>query len=73
MSGSETSGEVTPPFTDLKGAGEYAVGVWHHLGPEKGLLIQNILLNLGLASLNDLRPYQYKAFYKAMEALNNNG
>ena len=47
----------------------YCMNKYQQLGPVKGGLIQNVLVQLGVGNLNALQPEQYGAFYAAVEAI----
>ena len=61
---------TTPlPFADAKGLMEYVMGKYKKLGPVKGALIQNVLSELSLHNINDVKPEQYATFYAKVEAI----
>jgi hypothetical protein len=57
------------PFSDQKGLIDYVMGAYKALGPQKGAQIQNVLVGMGCANINDVKPEQYGALYAAVEAL----
>lgn len=57
------------PFTDGKGLIDYVMTIYKELGPEKGAKIQDVLTEMGLQNVNELRPTEYDAFYAKIEAL----
>ena len=57
------------PFNDSKGLMDYCMKKYQSLGPVKGGLIQNALVELGCTNINSLQPAQYAAFYAKVEAL----
>lgn len=57
------------PFSDTKSLIGWVMGVYQALGPVKGAQIQQVLVNLGCANINDVRPEQYAALYAGVEAL----
>lgn len=56
-------------FTDSKGLMAYCMAKYKELGPSKGGMIQQILLELGVNNLTALPTEQYGEFYKRVEAL----
>jgi hypothetical protein len=61
--------EGAAPFADAKGLMEYCMGKYRDLGPVKGSMIQNALVELGVANLSSLKVDQYAAFYAKVEAI----
>jgi hypothetical protein len=57
------------PFTDGKGLIDYVMGAYKALGPQKGALIQNVLVNLGYQNINDVKPEHYGQLFAGVEAL----
>ena len=57
------------PFSDTKSLIGWVMGVYQALGPAKGAQIQQVLVNLGCANINDVKPEQYAALYAGVEAL----
>ena len=57
------------PFTDSKTLIEYVMGVYKILGADKGAGINTILVGLGYANINDVKPEHYPAFHAQIEAL----
>jgi hypothetical protein len=57
------------PFTDGKGLIDYVMGAYKALGPQKGAMIQNVLVNLGYQNINDVKPEHYGQLFAGVEAL----
>ena len=57
------------PFADHKALSVYVMGKYRSLGPVKGAQIQNVLSELGLKNINEVKPEQYAEFYAKVEAL----
>jgi len=57
------------PFTDGKGLIDYVMSAYKALGPQKGAMIQNVLVNLGYQNINDVKPEHYGALFAGVEAL----
>ncbi len=57
------------PFTDGKGLIDYVMTAYKEMGAEKGAQIQNVLVEMGLQNVNELRPTEYDAFFAKVEAL----
>ena len=57
------------PFSDTKGLIDYVMVTYKAIGPDKGAGIQNVLVTLGVANINDVKPEMYEYFYRAVEAL----
>lgn len=57
------------PFSDTKSLIGWVMGVYQVLGPAKGAQIQQVLVNLGCANINDVKPEQYAALHAGVEAL----
>lgn len=57
------------PFTDNAGMQEYVKKTYEELGPEKGAKMIEILKELNLNTIKDLKPEQYGPFYAKVEAL----
>lgn len=57
------------PFTDAKGLMNWIMEKYKALGPVKGALIQNVLQEMGCASVNAVKPEQYGAFFSKVEAI----
>jgi len=57
------------PFSDQKGLIDYVMGSYRALGPQKGAQIQQVLVNLGCANINDVKPEQYAALFAGVESL----
>jgi len=57
------------PFTDAKGLMAYCMEKYKSLGPTKGGMIQNVLLEMGVNNLSALTPAQYGEFVTRVEAL----
>ena len=57
------------PFSDTKSLIGWVMGVYQALGPVKGAQIQQVLVGLGCANINDVKPEQYAALYAGVEAL----
>ena len=60
---------VTVPFADAKGLMSYCMGKYSALGPVRGGEIQQVLVGMGHANLNAVRPDQYAEFFVKVEAL----
>jgi len=48
---------------------KYVMAKYKALGPIKGGQIQNVLMTLGAANINSLKPEQYAAFHAEVEKL----
>lgn len=59
----------TSPFADQKQFMEYCMKKYKELGPIKGGMIQQILIELGASSIMNLLPTKYSEFYKRVEML----
>jgi hypothetical protein len=57
------------PFSDQKGLIDYVMGAYKALGPQKGAQIQNVLVGMGCANINDVKPENYDALFAGVEAL----
>jgi len=57
------------PFSDLNGLAKWATEMYHTLGPEKGMQIQNVLTSLGANGMGDIKPEQFQAFFDGVNAL----
>jgi hypothetical protein len=57
------------PFADGKGLIDYVMGAYKALGPQKGAMIQNVLVGLGYQNINDVKPEHYAALYQGVEQL----
>lgn len=57
------------PFNDTKSLIGWVMGVYQALGPAKGAQIQQVLVGLGCANINDVKPEQYAALHAGVEAL----
>lgn len=57
------------PFGDQKGLVTYVMGAYQSMGPQKGAQIQQVLLQMGCQSINEVKPEQYAALYAGVEAL----
>jgi hypothetical protein len=57
------------PFTDGKGLIDYVMSAYKALGPQKGAMIQNVLVNLGYQNINDVKPEHYGQLFAGVEAL----
>jgi hypothetical protein len=57
------------PFSDPKGLIDYVMGAYKALGPQKGAMIQNVLVNLGYQNINDVKPEHYGQLFAGVEAL----
>jgi len=57
------------PFSDQKGLVTYVMGAYQSMGPQKGAQIQQVLLQMGCQSINEVKPEQYAALYAGVEAL----
>jgi hypothetical protein len=60
---------ATAPFTDGKGVIDYVMASYKALGPQKGAQIQGVLVGLGYANINEVKPEMYGALYAGVEAL----
>ena len=57
------------PFSDGKGLIDYVMSAYKALGPQKGAMIQNVLVNLGYQNINDVKPEHYGQLFAGVEAL----
>ena len=57
------------PFSDGKGLIDYVMSSYKALGPQKGAMIQGVLVNLGYQNINDVKPEHYSALFAGVEAL----
>lgn len=57
------------PFADSAGLIAYVMAAYKEMGPQKGAQIQNVLTNIGVQNINDVKPEQYGAVYQGVEAL----
>lgn len=57
------------PFSDQKGLVTYVMGAYQSMGPQKGAQIQQVLLQMGCQSINEVKPEQYAALYAGVETL----
>ena len=57
------------PFGDQKGLVTYVMGAYQSMGPQKGAQIQQVLLQMGCQSINEVKVEQYAALYAGVEAL----
>ncbi len=57
------------PFSDGKGVIDYVMASYKALGPQKGAQIQGVLVGLGYANINEVKPEMYGALYAGVEAL----
>ena len=57
------------PFSDGKGLIDYVMSSYKALGPQKGAMIQGVLVNLGYQNINDVKPEHYGALFAGVEAL----
>lgn len=57
------------PFSDPKGLIDYVMGAYKALGPQKGAMIQGVLIGLGYQNINDVKPEHYGALHTGVEAL----
>lgn len=60
---------VVLPFKDAKGLVAYAMAAYKQLGMVKGQAIQKVIQDLGHENINYVKPNQYEAFYRGVEAL----
>lgn len=60
---------TTAPFTDGAGLVGYVMAKYKELGPQKGAMIQNVLVQLGVQNVNDVKPEQYQSFFLGVEAI----
>ena len=60
---------VGAPFSDGKGLIDYVMSSYKALGPQKGAMIQGVLVNLGYQNINDVKPEHYGALFAGVEAL----
>jgi len=60
---------VVAPFTDTKGLMDYVMTKYKSLGPIKGGMIQQVLLDLGHSNMSNVPASQYADFYLKVEAL----
>lgn len=61
------------PFNDGKGLIEYVMNTYKALGPQKGALIQGVLVSLGYQNINDVKSDHYQALFSGIEALKAKG
>lgn len=45
------------------------MGAYKALGPQKGAMIQNVLVGLGYQNINDVKPEHYGALFAGVEQL----
>jgi hypothetical protein len=64
-----TSTTSSAPFSDPKGLIDYVMGAYKALGPQKGSLIQGVLVGLGYQNINDVKPEHYAALHTGVEGL----
>ena len=57
------------PFSDGKGLIDYVMNSYKALGPQKGAMIQGVLVNLGYQNINDVKPEHYGQLFAGVEAL----
>lgn len=57
------------PFSDGKGLIDYVMSSYKALGPQKGAMIQGVLVNLGYQNINDVKPEHYGQLFAGVEAL----
>jgi hypothetical protein len=57
------------PFSDGPSLISYTMGVYKAIGPAKGAGLQQVLTDLGVVNLTDVKPEQYATFYTRVEAL----
>jgi hypothetical protein len=60
---------VVAPFNDAKGLMDYVMTKYKALGPIKGGMIQQVLLDLGHSNMSSVPASQYADFYLKVEAL----
>jgi hypothetical protein len=60
---------VVAPFNDAKGLMDYVMTKYKALGPIKGGMIQQVLLELGHSTMSSVPASQYADFYLKVEAL----
>ncbi len=60
---------VGAPFSDGKGLIDYVMSSYKALGPQKGAMIQGVLVNLGYQNINDVKPEHYGQLFAGVEAL----
>jgi hypothetical protein len=64
-----TSTTSSAPFSDPKGLIDYVMASYKALGPQKGSMIQGVLVGLGYQNINDVKPEHYAALHTGVEAL----
>ena len=57
------------PITDGKSLIDYVMTAYKEMGAEKGAGIQNVLVEMGLTNVNEVRPTEYATFFAKVEAL----
>jgi len=57
------------PFSDPKGLIDFVMASYKALGPQKGAMIQGVLVSLGYQNINDVKPEHYGALFAGVEAL----
>jgi hypothetical protein len=57
------------PFSDPKGLIDFVMASYKALGPQKGAMIQGVLVGLGYQNINDVKPEHYGALFSGVEAL----
>ena len=57
------------PITDGKSLIDFAMTIYKELGAERGAGIQNVLVEMGLTNVNEVRPTEYVTFYEKVMAL----
>jgi hypothetical protein len=57
------------PFSDPKGLIDFVMASYKALGPQKGAMIQGVLVSLGYQNINDVKPEHYGQLFAGVEAL----
>ena len=57
------------PITDGKSLIDFVMTIYKELGAERGAGIQNVLVEMGLTNVNEVRPTEYVTFYEKVMAL----
>ena len=60
---------VDCPITDGKSLIDFVMTIYKELGAERGAGIQNVLVEMGLTNVNEVRPTEYVTFYQKVMAL----
>jgi hypothetical protein len=60
---------IPAPFADEKGLMDYVMGKYRALGPVKGVMIQNVLSEIGCKNIKDVTADMYAVFFHKVEAI----